>query len=141
MLRWALTCGLGLLLAAEAEARTTNDCMSAWSRAVRSYLTTNRTAMPDGTVPEDLDGEERAAQAWMQAFLPACRMEEQGSEADARVEAAAIGVEILARLDPRGCRSFLGRFMESTRPDDICSAAGSDGVDLRSQIARTIPAR
>jgi hypothetical protein len=127
---------------APAHARSETDCMSAWSRAVRSYLTQNRRAAPDGTVPQDLDGEELAVQAWLRAFEPACQLETGGRKAEARVEAAAIGVSILARLDPRGCETFLTAYMQSSRPSDICTAARADAnVDIRDQIARTIPAR
>ncbi len=133
--------GLGMAsFIGAAEGRSPTECMTQWSRAVRSYLTQNRTAMPDGTAPDDLDGEERAAQAWIQAFAPACRLEQEGRSQAARVEAAAIGVEILARLDPRGCRTFLSAFMESSRPEDICAAAGGDS-DLRGQIQASIPPR
>lgn len=116
--------------------------MSAWSRAVRSYLTQNRRAAPDGTVPQDLDAEELAVQAWLRAFQPACRLEAEGRKAEARVEAATIGVNILVRLDPRGCETFLSSYMQSSRPSDICSAARADAnVDVRDQISRTIPPR
>ncbi len=140
-----LRSGLALLVLISsmgvAQARSEADCQSAWSRAVRSYLTTNRRAAPDGSVPEDLDGEELAVQAWLQAFSPACRLEAEGQKAEARVEAATIGVRILARLDPQGCKMFLGSYMECSRPADVCSAAGKGNVDLRDQVARTIPPR
>jgi len=137
-LLWALV--FGLATPSVAWARTAPECMTAWSRAVRSYLTQNRKATPDGKVPEDLDAEEVAAQAWMEAFRPACEMEQSGQASEARVEAALIGVRILTRLDPRGCESFLNAYMNSDRPRDICSAAGQ-GIDVRDDIARTIPSR
>ena len=143
-MRWSWLVLLSLVLTsvpAPAQARSETECMTAWARAVRSYLTQNRKANPDGTLPEDLDGEEAAAQAWMRAFSPACTIEQSGETEQARVEAALIGTRILARLDPRGCTTFLGSFMESTRPSDICSAATQDGIDIRTQIARTIPPR
>lgn len=135
----------GLTLASvprPAAARSETDCMSAWSRAVRSYLTQNRRAAPDGTVPRDLDGEELAVQAWLQAFRPACQLEAEGRAAEARVEAATIGVRVLARLDVRGCQTFMSAYMQSSRSSDICSAARANAdIDLREQVARSIPAR
>lgn len=136
---------LGLLLCAgprSVEARSEGDCASAWSRAVRSYLTQNRRAAPDGTVPSDLDGEELAAQAWVDAFRPACVLEASGDGEGARIQAAVIGVQVLARLDPGGCQRFLSSYMESSRPQDICSAAAAGtGQDLSNQIASSIPPR
>jgi len=142
-MRWCHAILVSLfVLPLPALARTETDCKTAWSRAVRSYLTQNRRAAPDGTVPEDLDGEELAVQAWLRAFEPACRLEAQDRTDEARVEAAAIGVRILARLDPRGCVTFLRAYMQSSRPQDICSAVQTDApIDLGSQIAATIPRR
>jgi hypothetical protein len=136
-LLWAIV--LGLATPSQAWARSAPECMTAWSRAVRSYLTQNRKATPDGRVPDDLDGEEAAAQAWMGAFRPACETEQSGQAAEARVQAAVIGVRILTRLDPNGCEAFLSAYMSSDRPRDICSAAGQ-GIDVRDDIARSIPA-
>ncbi|MEM1025056.1 MAG: hypothetical protein AAGD10_08080 [Myxococcota bacterium] len=124
----------------EVWARSGPECMTAWSRAVRSYLSQNRKATPDGKVPDDLDGEEMAAQAWMEAFRPACELEQSGDSSEARVQAALTGTLILARLDPQGCEAFLLSYMSSDRPRDICSAAGQ-GIDVRDDIARSIPER
>lgn len=132
---------LGLSAPEPAEARSLGECQLAWSKAVRSYLTTNRRAAPDGTVPEDMDAMEAAAEQWMRAFRPACDLEAAGDKPSARVEAALLGVKILAELDPRGCARFLEYYMESTRSTEICrSAAGAaeDG-DLRRRIGATIP--
>jgi len=138
----AIVVAAGVSAPTPAPARSETDCMSAWSRAVRSYLTQNRRAAPDGTIPGDLDAEELAVQAWLRAFQPACRLELEGRAPEARVEAAAIGVRILARLDPRGCQTFLASYMQSSRPTDICAAAQAGAqVDVRGQIARTIPPR
>ena len=76
-----------------AEARTEDDCRRAWSRGVRSYLTKNRRAGPDGKVPKNLDEEELMAQAWDAAFSPACKLEAEGKKPEARIEAAMIGVK------------------------------------------------
>jgi hypothetical protein len=144
--RWWIALGLavGLLasLRGEAVARTPADCKLAWSKAVRSYLTKNRKAAPDGSIPEDMAAMEAAAEQWLEAFQPACEIEAAGDKATARVEAAALGVEILARLDQRGCARFLEYFMESTRPQEICRAAPTapEG-QLREQIQTTIPRR
>lgn len=126
-----------------AEARSLSDCQLAWSKAVRSYLTKNRKAAPDGSVPKDMDGLEASAQQWLIAFRPACQIEASGDKPAARVEAAALGVQILARLDTRGCSRFLEYYMQSTRSEDICrSAASSSNMEtLRQQIDRSIPER
>lgn len=128
--------------AGRAEARTTDECLQAWSKAVRSYLTQNRKAAPDGTVPKDMEGTELAAQKWLSAFRPACEFEAAGDKPSARIEAAALGVKILARLDLRGCSRFLEYYMQSTRPREICRVARSaDDDQLRRQIETTIPSR
>ncbi len=134
---------VGLLLpAGPIEARSAGECQLAWSKAVRSYLTRNRKAGPDGQVPKDMDGAERAAEQWSAAFAPACRIESGGDKGAARVEAAAIGVQILAKLDNRGCARFLEYYMQSTRSADICRAAETgEQEDLRRQIEETIPER
>ncbi len=125
---------------APAQARDLDSCQTAWSQAVRSYLTKNRKAGPDGKVPKDIDEAELAAQAWAATFRSACQLEAGGQKAEARVEAAAIGVEVLAKLDPRGCARFLEYYMQSTRGNDICSAAGTmDSAELRRQIESSIP--
>ena len=62
-----------------AHARPKGDsCQDAWSRAVRSFLTQNRKAGPDGKQPKTLDDEELIAQAWSSAFDPACKLEDGG---------------------------------------------------------------
>lgn len=132
----------GLLIASVALARSKNDCETAWARSVRSYLTQNRKAAPDGSIPKTLDDEELAAQAWNAAFGPACDLEQQGEKKAARVEAAMIGARILAKLDPRGCVRFMDVYMQSSRAKDICDVAGSAGsADVRRRIEETIPAR
>lgn len=130
-------------LSSVAEARSLGDCQLAWSKAVRSYLTKNRKAAPDGSVPKDMDGLEASAQQWLVAFRPACEIEAAGDKPSARVEAAALGVRILARLDNRGCSRFLEYFMQSTRSLDICRTAASTSnmETLRQQIDRSIPER
>ena len=131
-----------VMVATPAQARSLDDCQLAWSKAVRSYLTKNRTAGPDGQVPSDMDGMEAAAQAWLTAFRPACEMEAEGDKGGARVEAAVLGLTILARLDMRGCARFLEYFMQSTRSAEICRAANTASTEeLRDRVARTIPAR
>lgn len=118
------------------------ECQLAWAQAVRSYLTKNQRAAPDGSVPTNMDETEAAAERWNQAFRPACELEAGGDKTSARIEAAALGAKILARLDLRGCGRFLEYYMESTRPQEVCRAAGrGDDDDLRQQIERTIPAR
>ncbi|MEL6183995.1 MAG: hypothetical protein AAFU79_05160 [Myxococcota bacterium] len=128
-----------------AHARTVDACQEAWSKAVRSYLTKNRKAAPDGTVPkqQDLDGMEAAAQQWIAAFRPACEIEADGDKPSARVEAAMIGVKILARLDTRGCSRFLEYYMQSSRSQEICRGAATrpSEVTLRDQIGTSIPRR
>ena len=132
-----------LSLASSAEARPKGEaCQDAWARAVRSFLTQNRKAGPDGKQPKTLDDEEIIAQAWTSAFDPACKLEDEGKKKEARVEAAMIGAQILSRLDPRGCTSFMKSYMESTKAKDICDVAGSaQSADLRRQIEGSIPAR
>ena len=126
-----------------AHARPKGDsCQDAWSRAVRSFLTQNRKAGPDGNQPKTLDDEELIAQAWTSAFDPACKMEDAGKKKEARIEAALIGAQILARLDKRGCIGFMSSYMQSTKAKDICDVAGSAGSeDLRKRIEGSIPAR
>ncbi len=134
----ALVAGFGL--ASLAEARTEDDCRRAWSRGVRSYLTKNRRAGPDGKVPKNLDEEELMAQAWDAAFSPACKLEAEGKKPEARIEAAMIGVQILSKLDSRGCVRFLDKYMQSNRAQDICSSAQRAGTaQMREQITASIP--
>jgi hypothetical protein len=132
-----------LSLAPAAQARPKGDsCQDAWSRAVRSFLTQNRKAGPDGNQPKTLDDEELIAQAWTGAFDPACKLEESGKKKEARVEAALIGAQILAKLDKRGCIGFMNAYMQSSKAKDICDVAGSAGSEeLRKQIEGSIPAR
>lgn len=127
--------------AREAEARSMGDCKQAWSKAVRSYLTTNRRAAPDGSTPQTMDAMEAAATQWMDAFSSACEIESSGDKPAARIEAAMLGTKILARLDPRGCARFLEFYMESTRPKDLCQAAasGAGNEALRTQLSSTLP--
>lgn len=141
----ALVLGGALFASSPAEARTVDACQEAWSKAVRSYLTKNRKAAPDGTVPkqQDLDGMEAAAQQWIAAFRPACQIEADGDKPAARVEAAVIGVKILARLDTRGCSRFLEYYMQSSRSQEICRGAATrpSEITLRNQIGESIPTR
>ena len=134
----------GLLsIASLADARPKGEaCQDSWARAVRSFLTQNRKAGPDGAQPKTLDDEELIAQAWTAAFDPACKMEDAGKKKEARVEAAMIGAQILSKLDPRACVSFMNSYMQSTKAKDICDVAGSAGSeDLRKRIEGSIPAR
>jgi hypothetical protein len=131
-----------LFLARPAEARDEAECQMKWSQAVRSYLTTNRKAAPDGTVANDLDGKELADQAWLAAFKPACQLEANGDRSSARIEAATIAVQILAKLDGRGCQRFMQYYMDSARGKDVCSAGTTaDSASLREQVASSIPKR
>ena len=146
-LRRKLLCGVAFVFCSGmfvrgAEARSLDDCQLAWSKAVRSYLTTNRRAAPDGSVPKDMDALDSAARKWLVAFRPACEIEAEGDRPGARVEAAKLGVKILSRLDPRGCKRFLEYYMQSSQPADICKAASSSEDDvLRAKIRRSIPKR
>lgn len=128
--------------ASVAEARSVIECKTKWAQAVRSYLTQNRKAGPDGTIPTNLDEQELVAQAWLETFTPACRIEAEGKRRAARVEAALIGAVTLAKLDPRGCRRFMQYFMGAKRPKDVCDGAkrGRD-PQLRDLIARALPSR
>jgi hypothetical protein len=134
---------LGLLVLATASiagARTKDDCQTQWARSVRSYLTQNRKAGPDGAVPATVDDEELAAQAWEAAFGPACDLEQQGKRKEARVEAALIGAQILSKLDARGCVQFMDAYMQSSRAKDICDVARSGATaDVRQKIETSIP--
>lgn len=146
MVRSALVGALGAasltLIPSQGRARSIDDCQSAWSKAVRSYLTKNRKAAPDGSVPKDMDALEAASQQWLTAFRPACELEAAGDKPGARVEAAALGVKILAKLDLRGCSRFLEYYMQSTRSQEICrTAVAADDGDLRQQIESSIPER
>jgi hypothetical protein len=108
----------------------------AWSKAVRSYLTKNRISGPDGVVPKDLDEQEMVSQAWMEAFAPACSLEAAGKKAEARVRAAEIGVEVLAKLDAKGCQRFLKYYMEADNAESICTAAsGGASTDWKDRLA------
>lgn len=141
---FAALCLLALLVVpALAVARTEDACKTAWAKAVRSYLTTNRRAGPDGKVPKDVDEEELVAQAWEAAFAPACTLEQDGLKPEARVEAAMLGVQILAKLDPRGCARFMEYYMGSTKPKDVCDMvpAGAGSAELRQAIERSIPVK
>lgn len=126
-----------------AEARTADACRTAWAKAVRSYLTQNRRAGPDGKVPANVDEEELVAQAWEKAFEPACKLEQDGLKPEARIEAAMLGVQILGKLDPRGCSRFMQYYMGSTKAKDVCDMvpAGSGSAELRGAIERSIPAK
>ncbi|MCB9649690.1 MAG: hypothetical protein H6730_24290 [Deltaproteobacteria bacterium] len=134
---------LGVGVTGVAQARDLADCQESWSKAVRSYLTQNRRAGPDGRTPANVDEEELVAQAWQQAFGPACKLEAQGSKAEARVEAALLGVQILSKLDPRGCSRFMEYYMGSTRAKDVCDmvAGGAGTAEVRASIEGSIPAR
>ena len=128
--------------ASSAEARSPAECKMKWAQAVRSYLTQNRKAGPDGRVPTNLDEQELVAQAWLETFSPACRIEADGDKKTARLEAAMIGAVTLAKLDPKGCRRFMQYFMGSERPKDVCDTAQQGGgTELRDRIARTLPRR
>ncbi|MBK8014225.1 MAG: hypothetical protein IPK13_23110 [Deltaproteobacteria bacterium] len=131
-----------LAVSSSAMARDEKDCQRTWARAVRSYLTQNRKAGPDGKMPADLDQAELAAQAWEQAFSPACQLEASGKRSEARVEAAMIGAQLLAKLDPRGCARFMDSYMQSSRSKDVCDSARSSSTEqVRSMISDSIPAR
>ena len=114
------------LAAATAEARDAETCMQLWGKAVRSYLTQNRTQGPDDEV-----------------FRPACEIE--GSDKDkARIEAVLIGTRALAKLDPRGCAKFLDIYVEAKGSKQICDRAATspdDADGLRKLIAESVPPR
>lgn len=148
MLRFESLLASACLLAALAtpglaEARTADACQTAWAKAVRSYLTQNRKAGPDGKKPANVDEEELIAQAWEQAFAPACQLEQDGLKPEARIEAAMLGVQILAKLDARGCARFMEYYMGSTKAKDVCdmAVAGNGSAELRQSIERSIPAK
>ncbi len=130
-------------IASIATARPKGDsCQDAWARAVRSFLTQNRKAGPDGNQPKTLDDEELIAQAWTGAFDPACKLEGSGNKQAARVEAAMIGARILAKLDPKGCVRFMDSYMQSKKAQDICGLVRTaSSEDLRKQIEGSIPSR
>lgn len=129
------------VVAPRAEARDRDDCQRAWSQAVRSYLTQNRTAGPDGKAPANLDDQELVTQAWASAFAPACTLEADGQKGEARVEAALIGVQILQRLDPKGCVRFMEYYMQSSKPKDVCDGRSGGDAGLRDKIRGSLPAK
>ncbi len=138
-----LCVGLMGLAMASAEARTADACQTAWAKAVRSYLTKNRKAGPDGTVPKTVDEEELTAQAWEKAFVPACNLEQDGLKPEARVEAAMLGVQILSKLDRRGCARFMQYYMGSSKAKDICDMVptGAGSAEIRGAIEGSIPSK
>lgn len=131
-----------ITLSDEAFARTRSECQATWSKAVRSYLTQNRRAAPDGTVPKDMDALDVAAKKWLQAFKSACDLESSGDRLGARVEATRLGIKILAKIDDRGCQRFLKYYMQVSNPGALCAAADSvDEASLRTRIQRNLPKR
>ncbi len=134
--------GVHIVGAGVARARSPYECKTKWAQAVRSYLTQNRKAGPDGKVPTNLDEQEMVAEAWVQIFAPACQIEAKGDKPAARIRAAQIGASTLAKLDPRGCQRFMQYFMGSDRPKDVCDQARrGEGARLREVITRTLPRR
>jgi hypothetical protein len=113
------------LVEQRAQAREPEECQLAWGQAVRSYLTQNRTKGPEDAV-----------------FAPACAIEASGKKDEARIEAAIIGAQALAKLDPKGCQRFMESYMSSNRPKDVCDTAnGQDAGALRKIIMDSIPPR
>ena len=106
-----------------AEARSVGDCKARWGSAVRSYLTKNQRADPQGKVPANLDEAELVAQAWIELFGEVCRLETSGKKRKSRLMAATIGTATLARLDPLACQRFLHYFMKAKDPEGVCQAA------------------
>ncbi len=144
--RWfALLAAFGLCsVPTVSEARSTDDCKLQWSRAVRSYLPREKGKMgPDGNNPADLDGEELAAQAWLEHFAPACQLESDGEKQQARFEAARLGAEVLVNLHAPSCKKFMTAFMQSDRPKDVCDTISQKGdpESVRQMIADSIPKR
>lgn len=131
------------LFVGSAEARTQDACQTAWAKAVRSYLTQNRKAGPDGKQPTTVDEEELTAQAWEQAFQGACKLEQDGLKPEARIEAAALGVQILAKLDARGCSRFMEFYMGSTKAKDVCDmvSTGAGSAEIRQAIESSVPTK
>ena len=134
--------GAQLVCGASAHARSPYECKTKWAQAVRSYLTQNRKAGPDGKVPTNLDEQEMVAQAWVEIFTPACQIEARGDKPGARIQAALIGAATLAKLDMRGCQRFMQYFMGSERPKDVCDEAKQgEGARLRTVVERSLPSR
>lgn len=110
--------GLGfssmMLLGVGAEARTPEACQQAWSQAVRSYLTQNRTRAPGG---QQLDDPEEVDQAWLRSFKSACQ--KSGPRAS-RAAAATRGLEVLQKLDRRGCARFAEFYLGLKAPEQWC---------------------
>ncbi|MBI2378304.1 MAG: hypothetical protein HYV07_30170 [Deltaproteobacteria bacterium] len=106
-----------------ASARGIDDCQLAWGQAVRSYLTQNRTKGPEDAT-----------------WKAACEKEQSGDKEGARVEAIAIGAEVLSKLDKRGCENFLKAYVEASTPDRICEAAGAGkGDEVRKLVKDSAP--
>ena len=107
-----------------AEARDTEDCMQAWGRAVRGYLTQKRTSGPED-----------------EAFKPACALEAKGDKAAARLEAVLIGMKALAALDMKGCGRFMGLYIGATLPEKLCEATKTEqDQGLREMVKDSLPA-
>lgn len=118
-----LSCAL--LVPSARAARDPEECQERWGRALRSYLTQNRTKGPEDKV-----------------FAGACALEGQGKKDEARVEAVLVGARELNRLDPRGCQRFMESYVGSSRPKDVCdTAAGGDEGALRKLIQESMPPR
>lgn len=125
----ALLCSAGFMMGAStAEARSLSDCKMAWSKAVRSYLSQNRSAGPDGTVPASIEDKDRVDQAWLDAFTPACEQEAKRDKRGARLTASATGAQVLQRLDPKACQRFLSYYMRVKDADVVCAAASTEGL-------------
>ncbi|MBX2814219.1 MAG: hypothetical protein KTR25_20590 [Myxococcales bacterium] len=123
----------------EAGARTIEQCQQVWSKAVRSYLTQNRKAAPDGSIPQDMEALDAAARQWLSAFRPACEREGSGDRSGARVLAAHIGVRILAKVDGKACTRFLEYYMRASKPVMICQTASSaDDSALKEQLSENL---
>jgi len=106
-----------------AAARPVEECKTRWGSAVRSYLTKNRRAGPDGRVPKDIDEAEEVVQAWIAMFNEPCRLEASGERRKGRLLAASRGTATLAKLDPTACQRFLQYFMKAKTPEQMCQAA------------------
>ncbi len=132
----------GLLPPSSASARSFEDCKLRWGSAVRSYLTQNRRAGPDGKVPTNIDETEAVAAAWVDLFGPACKLETTGKKREARLMAATVGTATLARLDPVACQRFLHYFMSAKNPEGVCQTALDASPErLKARVAAALKHR
>lgn len=118
----AAAMAVGVTAAGPASARSPDECAQKWAMASRSYLTKNRTQGPE-------EGEFRAA----------CALESRDKPA-ARLEAIAVAVRALAKLDVAGCERFLDSYIQAKKPKEICAAANDDAA-LKKLIGENVAPR